>query len=97
MNSALPKTVAATRVAVTMLAGGGEWPNEGHFRPIEVVTRPGSLFHPLPPAPTFIGGWSAIGALVDSIYRAFGEACRSRCRASSGGDIGSLVWWGTRR
>ena len=24
-------------------------PNEGHFRPIEVVTRPGSMFHPLPP------------------------------------------------
>ena len=80
VNSALPKTVSATRVAVTMLAGGGEWPNEGHFRPIEVVTRPGSLFHPLPPAPTFIGGWAAIGA-IDAIYRAFGEAVpESRAR-----------------
>ncbi len=96
VNSALPKTVSAARVAVTMLAGGGEWPNEGHFRPIEVVTRPGSLFHPLPPAPTFIGGWSAIGA-IDAIYRAFGEAVPESVPASSGGDICSLVWWGRRR
>ena len=63
-----------------MLAGGGEWPNEGHFRPIEVITRPGSLFHPLPPAPTFIGGWAAHGA-VDAIYRALGKAVpESRAR-----------------
>jgi N-methylhydantoinase B len=78
-----------------MLAGGGEWPNEGHFRPIEVVTRPGSLFHPLPPAPTFIGGWAAIGA-IDAIYRALGEALAGSVPASSGGDICSLVWWGRR-
>jgi N-methylhydantoinase B len=95
VNSALPKTVSSTRVAVTMLAGGGEWPNEGHFRPIEVVTRPGSLFHPLPPAPTFIGGWAAIGA-IDAIYRALGEALPGSVPASSGGDICSLVWWGRR-
>ena len=59
------------------------------------MTRPGSLFHPLPPAPTFIGGWSAIGA-IDAIYRAFGEAVPESVPASSGGDICSLVWWGRR-
>src|SRR5215470_4883829 len=96
VNSALPKTVSATRVAISMLAGGGEWPNEGHFRPIEVVTRPGSLFHPLPPAPTFIGGWAAIGAM-DAILRAFGSVLPELVPATSGGDICSLVWWGRRR
>jgi N-methylhydantoinase B len=95
VNCSLPKTVAATRVAIAMLAGDGEWPNEGHFRPIDVVTRPGTLFHPLPPAPTFIGGWAAHSA-VDSIYRALGNALPERVPASSGGDIASLVWWGTR-
>jgi N-methylhydantoinase B len=93
VNSALPKTVSATRVAISMLAGGGEWPNEGHFRPIEVVTRPGSLFHPLEPAPTFIGGWAAIGAM-DAILRAVGAAAPERVPASSGGDIAGIVWWG---
>ena len=95
VNCSLPKTVSATRIAITMLAGGGEWPNEGHFRPIEVITRPGSLFHPLPPAPTFIGGWAAHGA-VDAIYRALGNAVPESVPASSGGDICSLVWWGRR-
>jgi N-methylhydantoinase B len=95
VNSPLPKTVSCTRVAISMLAGGGEWPNEGHFRPIEVVTRPGSLFHPLEPAPTFIGGWAAIGA-IDTIYRAFGAAVPEVVPATSGGDICSLVWWGRR-
>jgi N-methylhydantoinase B len=95
VNSALPKTISCTRVAISMIAGGREWPNEGHFRPIEVVTRPGSLFHPLEPAPTFIGGWSAIGA-IDAIYRAFGEAVPEAVPATSGGDLCALVWWGRR-
>jgi N-methylhydantoinase B len=95
VNCPLPKTVAATRIAIAMLAGNGEWPNEGHFRPLEVVTRPGSLFHPVPPSPTFIGGWAAHGA-VDAIYRALGSALPESVPASGGGDICSLVWWGRR-
>jgi N-methylhydantoinase B len=96
VNSALPKTVSSSRVAIAMLAGGGEWPTEGHFRPIEVITRPGSMFHPLEPAPTFVGGWAAIGA-IDAIYRAIGQAAPILVPASSGGDICALVWWGRRR
>jgi N-methylhydantoinase B len=95
VNSPLPKTVSCTRVAISMLAGGGEWPNEGHFRPLEIVTRPGSLFHPVEPSPTFIGGWAAIGA-IDAIYRALGAALPAAVPATSGGDICSLVWWGSR-
>ena len=45
VNCPLASTVSAARVVMTMLAGGGEAPNEGHFRPIEVATRPGSMFH----------------------------------------------------
>ena len=29
------------------------------FRPIEILTRPGSLFEPRPPAPCFMYGWRA--------------------------------------
>ena len=28
-----------------MLAGGSEAPTEGHFRPVEVITREGTMFH----------------------------------------------------
>ena len=95
INCPLPSTVSAVRVALSMLAGSGEPPNEGHFRPIEVVTRPGSLFHPLPPAPCFLYGWPAFQA-IETIYRAVSHAMPDAVTASSGGDILGLVWWGTR-
>ena len=44
VNCPIASTVSAARVIMTMLAGGGEAPNEGHFRPIEVIARPGSMF-----------------------------------------------------
>ena len=95
INCPLPSTVSAVRVALSMLAGSGEPPNEGHFRPIEVVTRPGSLFHPLPPAPCFLYGWPCFQA-IETIYRAVSHAMPDAVTASSGGDILGLVWWGTR-
>ncbi|MEQ9042738.1 MAG: hydantoinase B/oxoprolinase family protein, partial [Alphaproteobacteria bacterium] len=67
VNSPLPSTISASRVAITMLAGYGEAPHEGHFRPIEVVTRPGSMFDPLPPAPSFLYAWPALQA-IEVIY-----------------------------
>jgi N-methylhydantoinase B len=95
INCTLPKTVAVSRVAVGMIAGADDAPNEGHQRPISVVTRPGSLFHPIAPAPSFIGGWASFQAL-ETIQRAIGAALPAAVPACSGGDICSLVWWGKR-
>jgi N-methylhydantoinase B len=78
-----------------MQAGYGEYPHEGHFRPIEVVTRPGSMFDPLPPAPCFLYGWPALQA-IEVIYNAIAKALPASVPASSGGCICSVVWWGTR-
>jgi N-methylhydantoinase B len=95
INCTVPKTVAIARIAIGMLAGGGEAPNEGHYRAISVITRPGTLFHPIEPAPTFIGGWSAFQA-IETIYRAFAQSSPELVPACSGGDICSIVWWGRR-
>jgi N-methylhydantoinase B len=95
INCPLPSTVSASRIAISMLAGGTIAPCEGHFRPIEVVTRPGTLFHPLHPAPCFLYGWAGDQA-IEVIYRAIAEAAPDAVPASSGGDICALVWWGTR-
>jgi N-methylhydantoinase B len=95
INCPLPSTVSASRIAISMLAGGTIAPCEGHFRPIEVVTRPGTLFHPLHPAPCFLYGWAGDQA-IEVIYRAIAEAAPEAVPASSGGDICALVWWGTR-
>ena len=79
------------RVVMTMLAGGGEAPNEGHFRPIEVATRPGSMFHCLSPSPCFLYGWPAMQA-TEAVLNAVAEAVPERwparaatSRPSSGG------------
>ncbi len=95
INCPIASTVSASRIAITMLAGGGEAPNEGHFRPIEIVTRPGSMFHPNPPAPCFLYGWPAMQAM-EVIYDAVSKAMPEAVPSCSGGDICSLVWWGVR-
>jgi N-methylhydantoinase B len=95
INCPIASTVSASRVAISMLAGGGEAPNEGHFRPIEVVTRPGSMFHPLPPSPCFLYGWPALQA-IEVIYNAVSKVMPQAVPACSGGDICGLVWWGVR-
>jgi N-methylhydantoinase B len=95
INCPLASTVSASRIAITMLAGGGEAPNEGHFRPLEVVTRPGSMFHPLPPSPCFLYGWPAIQA-IEVVYHALSHAIPRAVPACSGGDINGIVWWGVR-
>ena len=95
INCPLPSTMSAARVAITMLAGYGEPPHEGHFRPIKVVTKEGTMFHPVSPAPCFIYGWPALQA-VEIIYRALAEAVPDGVPASSGGCIVSCVWWGQR-
>lgn len=94
-NSPLPTTISASRVAITMLAGYGEAPHEGHFRPLTVITRPGSMFDPLPPAPSFIYGWPGLQA-IEVIYNAVSNALPKAVPAQSGGCICSLVAWGQR-
>jgi N-methylhydantoinase B len=96
MNCPLPSTVSATRVAISMLAGAGESPNDGCFRPLEVVVRRGSIFHPLPPTPCFLFAWPAFQA-IEVIYKAIAQALPTAVPASSGGDIVGVVWWGVRR
>lgn len=95
VNCPLPSTISAARVAIAMLAGAREAPNEGHFRAVEVVTRPGSMFDPKPPAPCFLYGWPALQA-IEVIYEAISKIDPTLVPACSGGDICSVVWWGRR-
>jgi N-methylhydantoinase A len=95
VNCPLPTTVSAARLAVLTIAGGGESANEGHFRPITVRTRRGSLFHPEPPAPIYLYGWPATQA-IDAIHAALADGVPEVVRAGSGGDFCGMVWWGRR-
>ena len=68
INCPLPSTVSKARVAFSMMAGNGEQPNEGFFRPLIIKTRKGSMFDPLSPAPCFLNGWPGL-QVIEIIYK----------------------------
>jgi N-methylhydantoinase B len=94
-NCPLPSTVSAARITIAMLAGAEDSPNEGHFRPLRVVTRRGSMFCPESPSPCFLYGWPSDQAM-EAIYHAIAQAVPEMVPACSGGDVCSLIWWGRR-
>jgi N-methylhydantoinase B len=95
INAPLPTTVACVRCAVMAIAGVGDGANEGHFRPIEIRTRPGSIFHALPPAPIFMFAWPLISA-IDHMHRALADVLPHQIPAQTGCDVGAFLAWGTR-
>lgn len=92
VNCPYPSTVSASRVAIMMLTGGGSEPNEGHFRALKVLTRPGSMFHPLSPSPCFLYGWG-VDQAIEAIFQAFAEAFKGAAPAGSAADIASVGAW----
>jgi N-methylhydantoinase B len=95
INCPRATTVSACRMALmSFFDHAGSSPNEGLFRPIEILTRPGSLFEPLPPAPCFMYGWPA-KAVIEHIHRALAPALPDRVPAGSARDLCAIVWWGT--
>ncbi len=95
INCPLPSTVSTARVAMSMLAGSNEAPNEGFFRPLIIKTRKGSMFDPLSPAPCFLNGWPGL-QVIEIIYKILSEKLPEAFPASSGGCLAAAVWWGKR-
>lgn len=86
INSPYPGTLSACRYVIKALTTPRLPANEGHFRPLRVIAPPGTIFHPLPPAPTFLYGWTEL-RLLDLIPAALSAAIPDRVAANSGGDI----------
>ncbi|MDX6398385.1 MAG: N-methylhydantoinase [Gaiellaceae bacterium] len=97
VNAPQPVAVSCARYTMMFLAGGGsrDYINEGHLRPIAVRTRPGTMFHPLPPAPLFLYNHPSRQA-CDAIIRAMADALPGQVTADSGGCICSALFWGTK-
>ena len=93
VNCPIASTVSATRMAIMWIAGGGDNVNEGYFRPVEVVTRPGTMFDPVWPAPSFLYFIPAMQAM-EVILRAMSEVMPEAVPAASDCDIQATVWWG---
>ncbi|MFD5385221.1 hydantoinase B/oxoprolinase family protein [Streptomyces sp. NPDC127074] len=65
----------------------------GNFRPLRVITDPGSVMHAVPPQPTFTM-WPGLLA-GEVILRALAQGMPDHVPACSGGDISSLMTLGT--
>ncbi len=95
INCPLPSTVSKARVAFSMMAGNGEQPNEGFFKPLKIITKKGTMFDPISPAPCFLNGWAGL-QVIEIIYKILSEKIPNVFPASSGGCLGAAVWWGKR-
>lgn len=93
VNCPFPSTVSAARMAIMALVGEHSTVNEGHFRPITVNAREGSVYRPTPPAPVYLYYWSAVQA-VDLIHHALAAAIPAEIGAGSASDVCCLIWWG---
>jgi N-methylhydantoinase B len=94
INAPLPSTVSASRVALMMAAGNArETPNEGHFRPLEIVTRPGSMFHPVAPQPCYLYGWPLMSA-IEGIFQALSVATAGQLPSGGAGDTAAVQFYG---
>lgn len=93
INCPMPSSVSLSRVAIAMLAGFDVLPNEGHFRPLEVITRPGSMFHPVKPQPCYLYGWAFMSA-HEAINQAVATARAGLVPSGSNGDICAVLIWG---
>jgi N-methylhydantoinase B len=96
INSPLPGTISGARVALAALTAAGDRSDEGCFRPLQVITRPGSIYEPVNPAPSFIF-WTAQIELIEAMFRALAPAIPDHVPADSGADVVATVWWGAQR
>ena len=87
---------AACVYAVRCLCPGRLPTNQGLFRLLDVVTRPGSLVDPVSPAPVAGGNVETSQRLVDVALQAIGQAAPERAPAASAGTMSNLTFGGRR-
>jgi N-methylhydantoinase B len=89
-NMSLAFTTGACRVAMTCLFGPHLVKNEGFYRPIRIVTRPGSVAHPRYPAPCTPAD-GVIRAVMESIFFALAPVLPDRVAAGIFGGVQAMA------
>ena len=69
-------------------------PNDGVYRPIEVITPEGTLVNPSPPAPVAHANINTSQRIVDTILGAFKESVPEKVTAASTGSMSILTMGG---
>jgi len=92
-NSTLANTHAAAYYVMIAVVDPGIPPNSGCYRPIKVVTRPGSIVDPLPPG-AVAARTNASQKIVEAMLRALSIAVPERVTAGSHGQISTCGFGG---
>jgi len=91
VNAVLAVTSSATYYAVRALTDPEIPPNEGCYRPIEIVAPSGSLVNPVPPAPVVGGNLETSQRVVDVILGAMGKLVPDRAIAACQGSMNNVA------
>ena len=84
INSSLPNTMSAAYMAISFLVEPTIAKNSGSFRPVEVITRKGTIVDPLPPAPVTLGTNHCAQEIAESVIKALAQSCPDRVIAGWG-------------
>ncbi len=97
LNTTPYVTAAAVYYAMKAIAGPDIQPNGGCYRPITVITRPGSMLDPPREKPLVGGNHETSQRLVDAIFLAFSELIPERLSAGGPTTSGLLIFGGIGR
>ena len=92
-NSTMANTHAAAYYVMIAVVDPGIPPNSGCYRPIKVVTRPGTIVHPLPPG-AVASRTNTSQKIVEAMLRALAQAVPDRVTAGSHGQISTCGYGG---
>lgn len=94
MNSSPYLTAAVVCYMIKALAGEQIYNNAGVFRPLRIITRPGSLLEPGPSAPVSGGTTETTQRVADAIIKALSTALPRQMSAGGCGSAGIMVFSG---
>ncbi|MFD7494213.1 hydantoinase B/oxoprolinase family protein [Streptomyces sp. NPDC059832] len=94
VNCGAAQTVAACRVGYKLLVSGEVPLNGGSFKPLGVLTRPGSMLAAVEPAACQYY-YSHLGLVIDLVVKALAPAVPDRAAAASYGDSMIVQFTGT--
>jgi len=78
VNSSYANTVSSVNMAIAYLIDSKTPKNEGSFRPIQTVTKEGTVVHPQSPAPVTLSTNHPSQEIAEAIFKALAAACPDR-------------------
>ncbi len=97
LNAVRSVTSSAVYYCIFCLIGEGYPVNSGTLRPIQIVTRPGSLVDAIYPSPVAAGNVETSQRIVDVVFGALSKAIPHKIPAASAGTMNNVALGGTGR